>query len=353
MSIFVSAKYFFLILAILLILIVVVYLKNKTRADSMISPFIPQVMKNVTNNVVINPLSITYMKSQKYPGSDFVIEQTLSDGSNYHQYIASYLSENLKINGLLTVPKGTPPSGGWPAILFNHGYIQPDLYQTTSKYVAYVEGFAKSGYVVFKPDLRGHGKSEGIPEGAYYSPAYTIDDLNALSSLKRYPQVNPQKLGVWGHSMGGNITLRDLVVNPEDIKVAVIWGGVVGSYDDLMNNWTRKVPFVPSQRDLALRINHRKELIDKYGTPTSNPVFWNSIDPTAHLDLINAPIFLVVGGNDEEVPIDFSIGLRDKLLKLNKPIEFLKLPGGDHNISGNNFAPAMKASVDFFDRYLK
>src|SRR5438445_658182 len=44
-----------------------------------------------------NPMSIEYMREQTYPGSDLVIEQTLPTGTNYNRYIASYLSEGLKI----------------------------------------------------------------------------------------------------------------------------------------------------------------------------------------------------------------------------------------------------------------
>lgn len=187
-----------------------------------------------------NSLSILAMRQKSYPGSDLKIEQTLSDGSNYHQFIASYQSEGLKIYGLLTVPEGNKPAQGWPVIIFNHGYIAPEQYRTTERYVAYVDAFARARYIVFKSDYRENGNSEGQPLGAYYSPAYATDVLNALTTLKRYKDADPNKIGMWGHSMGGNITLRNLVVNPSDIKAAVIWGGVVGTYDDLMNNWQRR-----------------------------------------------------------------------------------------------------------------
>lgn len=300
-----------------------------------------------------NPLSVAVMRKSSYPGSDIVIEQTLSPGSNYARYIASYLSDGLKIYALLTVPNGTKPSGGWPIILFNHGYIPPDVYRTTERYIAYTDAFSRNGYIVFKPDYRGNGQSEGKPEGAYYSPAYAIDDLNALSSIKKYKDANPQKIGVWGHSMGGNITLRDLVVDPNDIKAAVIWGGVVGSYDDLMNNWQRKVPYQPPRTELANRNNYRQQLISQYGTPADNPTFWNAIDPTAFIGDIQAPVQLHHGTSDEEVPLQFSQSLYDKMKAAGKVVELFTYEGADHNISDPSFSLAMKRSVDFFNQYLK
>lgn len=300
-----------------------------------------------------NPLSIEFMRKQKYEGSDITIESTLPQGSNYNQYVTSYRSDGLKIYALLTVPTGTKPQNGWPVVVFNHGYIPPDVYRTTERYLAYVEAFARDGYIVFKPDYRGNGFSEGKPEGAYYSPAYAIDVLNALASVKRYKDANPRKIGMWGHSMGGNITLRNLVVHPTDVKAAVIWGGVVGSYDDLINNWQRKVTYQPPTGEMALRNNYRKNLTDRYGKPKSNPDFWNAMDPTHYLADIQTPIQLHTGGEDEEVPVAFSQSLYEKLSKLGKTVEYYNYPGGDHNIASPDFEVAIGRSVDFFNTYLK
>ena len=297
------------------------------------------------------PLSIQAMRQRSYPGSQITIEQKLAPGANYDQYIASYVSDGLKIYALLTIPQGQKPAAGWPIILFNHGYIPPEQYVTTERYVAYVDALAKSGYIVFKPDYRGNGKSEGQPEGAYYSPAYTVDDLNALASIKKYPDANPNKIGVWGHSMGGNITLRDLVIS-KDIKAAVIWGGVVGSYYDLFYNWQSRVRYQPSARELALRNNYRQNIVQQFGTPQSNPQFWNMLDPTNYVSDITVPVQLDVGGADEEVPVSFSTNLRDKLEKAGKTVEYFEYPGSDHNIS-QGFSLAMQRSIEFFDAYLK
>ena len=142
----------------------------------------------------LHPMSIAYLRQQSYPGSDLVIEQTLNPGANYDRYVASYLSEGLKIYGLLTVPRGERPESGWPIIVFLHGYIPPDVYRTTERYVAYQDAFARNGYITLKPDYRGHGSSEGNPSGGIRGPDYTIDALNAVASLKRHPDADPERL---------------------------------------------------------------------------------------------------------------------------------------------------------------
>ncbi len=298
-------------------------------------------------------LSIDYMRKQNYPGSDLQIEQTLSPGSNYNQYIASYKSENLKIYGLLTVPFGKRPTHGWPAIIFIHGYIRPSTYKTTELYVPYVRNLAKNGYIVFKPDFRGHDKSEGKPDSQYFSPSYTIDILNAMASVKRYPDTNPEKIGMWGHSDGGNVILRSVVVNKTDIKAAVIWGGVVAPYTDLTTNWQLRVPYHQPIEDLKIENNHLPEILAEYGTPSSNPNFWKTIEPLNYLADITTPIQLDTGDSDEQVPPDFSLKLKNKLQAIGKVAEYYNYPMGDHNISSPNFEIAMKFTVDFFDSYLK
>lgn len=304
-----------------------------------------------SSNSPTNPLQITEMRKREYPGSSIKIEQELDPGVNYRQYIASYKSDRFKIYALLTVPEGEPPGNGFPVIIFNHGYIPPIQYQTTERYVAYVGYFARNGYIVFKPDYRGHGNSEGEPEGAYFSPAYTVDILNALSSLKKLSQANPEKIGMWGHSLGGNILLRAMVVS-KDIKAGVIWAGVTGSYDDILNQWHKGFSHPPPQEYAA----HRRgsdDLLKHFGSLSQDPSFWNSISPLNFVSDISGPIQLHHGLADTEVPVSFAKRLKKALKEAGKKVEFYTYEGGDHNLSSPDFEVAMARSLEFFDRYLK
>jgi fermentation-respiration switch protein FrsA (DUF1100 family) len=298
-----------------------------------------------------HPMSIQALRSGLYPGSEITIENELERGANYRRFYAHYLSEGLKIYALLTLPDGTMPEGGWPAILFNHGYIPPKEYRTTERYIAYVDRLAQSGYIVFRIDYRGNDRSEGVASGAYYDPGYTIDVLNAVASLKRYPQANPQKLGVWGHSMGGFLALRAMVISP-DIKVGVIWSGVVGSYDDLINHWHHPVSGPTPTPHAEARGGGRGAWTNQYGTPTQNPDFWNSLSATSFLDDLSGPIQLHHGTADTEVPLAFSENLAVDAKSAGKQVEFYTYPGADHNLS-QSFTLAMDRTIKFFDRYLK
>lgn len=300
-----------------------------------------------------NPLSISFMRIKRYEGSPFVIEETLPDGSNYHRYIVSYLSEGLKIHALLTVPLGEKPTSGWPVIIFNHGYIPPKEYRTTERYIAYTDAFSRNGYIVLKSDYRGNGASEGKPNYPEYSPDYTIDILNAIGSIKQFKDADSNRIGMWGHSMGGAVTFRSMIVS-NDIKAVEIWAGVVGSYDDLVayHSRRRQMNQTPFPSPGSGRQNGRQALIDTYGTIAQNPTFWNAIDPLSYISDITIPIQIQHGTADEEVPYALSVTLVDLLKKANKNVTFYSYEGDNHNIS-NNVNVALNRSVSFFDTYLK
>ncbi len=295
-------------------------------------------------------LTIDYLREQTYPDQQLVIEQELASGANYDRYIASYLSEGLRIDGLLTVPQGTPPATGWPVIIFNHGYIPPDVYRTTERYVAYVDGFARNGYIVYRPDYRGHAFSDGEARGAYGYPDYTIDVLNATAALKNYPDADPSRIGMWGHSMGGYITLRSMVVDP-DIKAGVIWAGVVANYPDLLTRWRRPNNNQPPP-SLSTARRWRTQLQEQYGTPEENPAFYASISANSFLDDLSGPIQLHHGTADTSVPYEFSTTLADQLEVAGQPAELFTYTGDDHNLA-QGFSEAMARSVAFFDEHVK
>lgn len=295
----------------------------------------------------LHPLDVRGMRQRGYPGSDLLIEQTLQPGSNYSRFIVSYQSDGLKIYTLLTVPYGERPSTGWPVIIFNHGYIPPATYRTTERYVAYVDAFARNGYIVLKPDYRGHGDSEGSATGGYGTPDYTIDVLNAVGSIQRFPEADPNRIGMWGHSMGGHITLRAMVTT-RDIRAGVIWAGVVASYPDLLTRWWATPPATLSSGARSWR----NSFIEQFGTPEENPEFWSSISPITYIGEISGPLQLHHGTSDESVPVLFSELLYQATSAVGVPVEFYTYPGNDHNLS-QSFSVAMQRSIEFFDRYVK
>jgi len=288
-----------------------------------------------------HPMAISSLRKRSYPGGEFTIQEELQNGSNYERYIASYESEGLDINGLLTVPLRERPADGFPAVIFLHGYIPPDQYSTTASYPTYQATLARAGFVTYKPDLRGHAESEGEPVSAHFSEKYVIDTLNAIAYLKEYPEVDPGRIAYWGHSNGGEIGLRAVLVD-DDIRAASFWAGVVGSYEDMLETYNDDIPFLKDT-------DH--ELVKENGLPGENPDFWDKLDPYAYLEDISIPIQLQHATGDESVPVELSISLQKALEAEGKHVEYIEYQGDDHNISANADL-AWQRTIEFFRKHL-
>ncbi len=312
----------------------------------------PSIIPNIIPHEALSPfqeLTIPYLRSRTYSSSLGNLEK-LADNSTYTSYLTSYTSDGLKINGLLTIPKGTTPNGGWPAIVFVHGYIAPTLYQTTKNYIAYVDYLAKSGFVVFKIDLRGHGTSEGEASGAYYSSDYVIDTLNAYSALQTADFVNKNAIGLWGHSMAGNIVFRSFAAQP-DIPAVVIWAGAGYTYTDLQTYAIHDNSYRPPQQNSEIQ-RKRNELRKVYGDFNPTSAFWQLVPAANYLTDLKGVVQINHAVDDPVVGINYSRNLDSLLDKTNVVHEFYEYPSGGHNITGASFTLAMQRTVEFFSRKL-
>lgn len=313
---------------------------------------------NISNSSVLTPtptpfpfqeLTIPYLRSRTYESQIGEMQKT-TDAAEYVGYLTNYTSDGLQVNGYLTIPKGDRPLEGWPAIVFVHGYIPPASYKTLENYSAYVDYLAKNGFVVFKIDLRGHGESEGEARGGYYSSDYVIDTLSAYSALQTLDFVNSQKIGIWGHSMAGNVVLRSLASKPI-IPAIVIWAGAGYTYEDLQKYRIQDNSYQPPASD-TVRQRMRAQLFNTYGqfSPTSS--FWKQVVPTNYLSDIKGAIQLNHAVDDNVVNIEYSRDLNSLLDKTSISHEFKEYSSGGHNISGNSFDQAMQNTVNFFKEHL-
>lgn len=310
-------------------------------------------------SVVPTSTEQTYVPFQEFtiPGlragqyqSQLAALEPLAQSANYSSYLTSYQSDGLRINALLTKPQGEMPVGGWPAVVFIHGYIPPTQYRTQERYLAYVDYLARHGLVVFKIDLRGHGASEGEANGAYYAADYVVDTLNARAALQVADFVNPDQIGLWGHSMAGNVVLRAVAVDPT-IRAAVIWAGAVFSYEDWqkhgLSDGSYRPPSVFSNRQ-----SRRQALFATHGQFDPQSSFWQQVPATNYLDGYSGAIQLHHAANDSVVSVEYSRELGERLQDLAIEHEYHEYVTGGHNLDGASFGTAMQRTVNWFKEHL-
>lgn len=297
-----------------------------------------------------HPLSRDAIAAKDYPASPITVEQDLGVNSGIHSYVVSYRSDGHKIRALLQVPSGQQPASGWPVIIFNHGYIPPTEYRTTGgDYQYWIDGLTRAGYIVIKPDYRGHDQSEGPAVGGNYAPDYVYDVLTLENSLGNWPGANPNRVGMAGHSMGGAITLRAITAKPDSAKASAILAGVVGTAEDLQYNWRR--PNRPTPRP-GMFGTARQDMVGKYGDPRQNPDFWKTVMPVNYVSLITGPVQIHHAADDDEVPIDFSNRLNAALDAAGKPHQYYQYPTSGHQFTGTG-GLVLQRMIELFNGSVK
>ena len=325
------------------------YLLLKKIYPAKVDPQNKQQVNNSSKNFPFQELTIPFLRERKYSSKLGDLE-TYKTNANYTSYLTSYDSDGLKINGLLTIPNDDKTKKH-PAIVFVHGYIAPSIYKTTEKYVEYVDYLARNGYVVFKIDLRGHGESDGEATGSYYSGDYVIDTINAYSALENASFVDANNIGLWGHSMAGNVTLRTFVAKPQ-IPAVAIWAGAGFTYSDLLEYKISDSSYRPPGQNTD-RQRRREELRKLYGDFDPNSDFWKKVTPSSYLSDLKGSLALFHSADDNVVSVEYSRNLK-KLLDVSEVNnEYHEYKSGGHNIANPSFSQAMETTVKFFDTYLK
>jgi dipeptidyl aminopeptidase/acylaminoacyl peptidase len=299
--------------------------------------------------IVEHPLSIEYLRSKKFPGSRIEIVDTVLVNDFYSKYIVSYKSGSLNIHAALAVPQSEDPESTFPIIILNHGYIPPDKYDNTRKYVRYIDFMVRNGFIVCMTDYRGHGESQGIPEPPYFRNDYLTDVMNALNSVAKLEYVDTTNIFMWGHSMGGTLTQQAMVIDNR-IKAGVIWGGVVGTYKDMFYTYQEKTPWVRKGGYIVQKMN---EMENRYGEFSLDNEFWKMISPIAHLHEISGPVQLHHARYDPSVPVELSIAFAQHMENAEQSVELFIYNSSDHNIGNPHFEEAMQRTVDFYKEYVE
>jgi uncharacterized protein len=281
--------------------------------------------------------TIAGLRARAYEAGPLEVLRTLSSTPQYTSYAIAYVSDGLRITGYLNVPRGEGP---FPVLLINHGYVPPTGYTAVVSNYTKREGdyFATRGYLTAGSDFRGHGNNPGAAAGGHLEPAYVVDALNLLATLKQHPQADPQRIGVWGHSMGGSIAERMMVVS-KDVDATVIWAGVSADAGDA---WR-----------YGLRHRPERELRERYGHPDDDPGLYRRMSSRAYLADIAGPVQIHHGTADESVPYAHGAELALRLAGAGKAHELFTYSGAPHNWFGATWNTALGRSLAFFDAHVK
>lgn len=260
----------------------------------------------------------TVLNLEKYPAkaSEIVKEKVLLADPQYTSYLVSFASNGKKVTGMMNVPLGDGP---FPAIVMFRGYVDPTIYQTGVGTQRAAEVFAKNGFLTFAPDFFGYGESakqaEDVLEERFQT--YTVA-LDTLATVLNIEKADPGKVGIWGHSNGGQISLTVLEITQKAYPT-VLWAPV-------------SKPFPYSVLYYTDESEDRGKLLRREIAKFETDYDANLYSITDYFDRIKAPIQLHQGGNDDAVPQKWSDELTKNLEKAKADVTYLTYPGADHNL---------------------
>jgi dipeptidyl aminopeptidase/acylaminoacyl peptidase len=247
-------------------------------------------------------------------------------------YAISYLSDGLKINGLLAKPKAT---GQYPCIIYNRGGNR-ELGALKAAHGALTLGqLAKEGYVVIASQYRGNGGSEGQEE---FGGADVNDILILPEVLQEVAGADTARIGMYGWSRGGMMTYIALT-KTNRIKAAVVGGAVSDSYAIIRDR--------PEMETMVMA-----ELIPNYAEDKTKALDSRSAILWANRFSKQVPILMLHGNADWRVKPEQSLKMALAFEQYRIPYRLIMFEGGDHEISEHE--QAVEAQVlDWFNRYLK
>lgn len=296
-------------------------------------------LKDASEETFGSEFFIESLRRRNYLGGEIKLEEVLKENSRFTSYLFSYPSEGLKIVGVLNVPNGRGP---FPAIILAHGYYNPKTFKAGTGTEREANFLAEHGYVTFAPNFRGFGESEDDGNSHLFRADFAIDVLELLASIKKSVLffLDKDRVGMWGHSMGGGISER-VATSSDKIKAYVLFGPVESDAWDDFNRFAGRRPEV---KDLILK---------EIGTKEEKLKFWKNISPIYFVQYISAPVQLHHGSLDATVPIASSKMFHQALSEADKKSEFFIYEGQGHFLQGAAWNLAMQRVLAFYDHYVR
>ena len=313
-----------------------------------------------TTEQAIQPYTIDGLRKHKFESGRITIRETLLETDNFTRYAIEYPSDGITIRGILQVPTvGEPP---YPVIVMNHGFFSRYIYNSGDGTDRAAEFLNRRGYLTVSSDYRTWGDSD-TAESLFYS-GLAIDVINLMNALPSIREADTERIGMWGHSMGGGITLKVLTIDTR-IKAAVIYSSVSADFADIIERWgpgcigdvlVGEATFGCNSSDV-LPLDLPADLTASYFNVSADPVMLEAASPLYHFDHVTTPVQIHYGTEDGKVssgtPPEWSTKMYEGFVKADVNAQLFAYAGEKHSFIGEPWFVFMGRTQLFFDKYVK
>lgn len=326
--------------ALVCFLIVFVFLNYQQFSKS---SFISPLSSSLYREKPLEKYSYTRLKQTIRKGSGVVLGAIVKENSDIISRIFYFTTEGKKASGVMNYPA---VGGTYPVIIMCRGFVDLSIYAPGVGTQRAGEFFAQNGYITLAPDFLGYGESaspSAVPvEERFETYTAVLDLLASLPSINHALEIQAvsnvrsdvSRVGLWGHSNGGQIALSVLEITGRDYPT-VLWAPV-------------SKPFPYSILYFTDDIEDHGRALRKVVADFEKDYDAELYSPYNYYSWINAPIQLHQGENDEAVPQKWSDNLYWDLKKLDKKITYFTYPGTDHNLMPTGWSTAVSRSLEFY-----
>ncbi|MEX1237993.1 MAG: S9 family peptidase, partial [Pseudomonadales bacterium] len=271
-----------------------------------------------------------------------IFSNHLDTGHPIHPYLDSFgkvslgtlaASDGAILHYRLIKPARLAEDAACPVIVTVYG--GPGVQRVTNEWIPpWHHYMAARGYALFQLDNRGsanRGRAFEAPIHMTLGVSEVEDQLLGIEFLETLSFIDPTRIGVFGHSYGGYLTLMLMAKAADKFRAGIS---------------------VAPVSDWLLYDTHYTERF--LGMPDTNPQGYHQSSVFPYLHKITGELLLIHGMADDNVLFTHSTRLYQALQDANIPFEMMNYPGAKHGISGRKTNIHRFGIMDrFFDRHLK
>jgi dipeptidyl aminopeptidase/acylaminoacyl peptidase len=242
------------------------------------------------------------------------------------------------ISALVWVPFNVKRDGTAAAVVMPHG---GPTGQTIDSYNSRAELLASRGFVVIAPNVRGstgYGMEFQNANVKDLGGGDLKDEIAGVDFLKATGFIDAKRIGIWGGSYGGFMTLMAIGKTPG------VWSAAVDEYGIL--NWLSML----QHEDPRLQ-EYEKSLL---GDPEKDRAIYEASSPLRYIRNETAPLLVLQGENDIRVPREEAEQVVSILKAEGRTVDAVYYPDEGHGfVKREHQRDELTRSVAWLQKYLQ
>ncbi|HEX4544924.1 MAG TPA: DPP IV N-terminal domain-containing protein [Candidatus Acidoferrum sp.] len=246
-------------------------------------------------------------------------ENKVAELADYHLTPLEFLTvkshDGIQLNASMIKPPDFDPQKKYPVLVYTYGgpHAQVVVNRWGGANFLWHQLMAQKGYIIFSLDNRGSaGRGHLFEEPIHFrlGAQELSDQRDGAAYLKSLPYVDANRIGIWGWSYGGHMTLHAMFEDPEDFKVAFAGGPV--------SDW-RYYDSIYTERYLGL--------------PQKNEESYQESSPVKNAGQLKGKLLIAHGVGDDNVHFANTLVVINDLIEAGKYVEVMAFPGRGHGVS--------------------